>query len=141
MPVDYETSRPAQIRAQHAWALPRSLLGQRLRESEKSALRTALVEMLDRGKKTASILFALGRAGGQDAMPRITAELRQQIGRDAWAVHQAVYTLDNLLYVPEGAAAPHSAAVSDVPRRVPCDWRGSDLNIVLSASDRAGLRA
>jgi len=101
LPDDYVKGRPAQIRTEHEWALPRALLGRRLRDG-RDAIRTALLELLDYGKKTASILFAFGKAGGQDVVPRITDELRRQIGCDAWAVHQAVYTLDNLIYLPEG---------------------------------------
>jgi hypothetical protein len=102
LPADYKKTRPSQIRDQHEWALPPSLLGRRMQAGEMDAVRKGLLELLDRGKKTASIIFAFGKSGGQDVIPRIIDELRRQMGRDAWTVHQAVYTLDNLLYVPAG---------------------------------------
>ncbi len=102
LPSDYRESYQKSIRADSSHFLPPSLVGRRLESDEEAALTAALVQLLDRGVRVASVLFALGKGGNQALISRIADEVRRQIGRDAWAIHQGAYVLEDLLYVPRG---------------------------------------
>lgn len=79
------------------------LIEGRLTSDQEDAIVRGLLGILDRGTRQASgIIFVLGKSGRQSLIPRVTAELRQAIGVDAWLVHQACCTLRDLLHVERG---------------------------------------
>jgi hypothetical protein len=101
LPANFAESRPGSIRETYAHLLPGELLGRRLQPDESAAIVGRLVELLDRQVRIASVIFALGKSMHQDLIPRITTELRRTTNVDAWAVQQAAYTLEDLMYGPQ----------------------------------------
>jgi hypothetical protein len=90
------------IREAYTSILWQDLIEGRLTPDQEDAIVIALLGALDRGTRRTSLVFALGNSGRQSLIPRLTAELRQAIGADAWLVHQTSYTLGDLLYVKKG---------------------------------------
>jgi hypothetical protein len=95
-------SYPQRIREHAAASLPQSLVGRRLEPDEETEITAALIRLLDGGTHVASALFALGKGTNQVVISRVAEEVRHQIGRDAWVIHQAAYSLEDMLRVPHG---------------------------------------
>jgi len=99
---DPETLR-REIREQYSHTLWDDLLDHRLTREQEDALVAALLGVLDGdGPRRSGAIWPLGKSGRRDVIPPIVRELRAAIGHDAWAVHQAAYTLADLLYVDRG---------------------------------------
>jgi hypothetical protein len=75
------------------------LIDGQLTPDQEDALVAGLLGVLDRETRWSSVITALGKSGRRGLISRITAELRQAIGADAWVVHQGCYTLRDLLAV------------------------------------------
>ena len=90
----------AQLRETYGLLLPPDTIGLRLQDHEADAMAAALVQLVDREVPTTSEIFALGKGLRQEAIPQIAAALRRCTVVDRWVVHQASYTLRDLVWRP-----------------------------------------
>jgi hypothetical protein len=66
------------------------ILDGRLTSEQEDAIVSTLLDTLAGAARRSGVVFALGRSRRQSLIPRLTAELRQAIGKDAWLVHQTI---------------------------------------------------